>query len=231
MQTCSICGGSEFGSGRVLWPALVSEWQLSQDEEDYINEQQGRTCKSCGANMRSIALGSALRDAWSTSLTIKDFLLTTQAKTVKVLDINGAPVLSDMLAQLPGYLRADYPKVDMHSLPYSDGTFDIVFHSDTLEHVDHPVHALAECRRVLAPGGRLCFTVPVIINRMTRSRAGLSASYHGAPDNKADDYIVRTEFGADVWTHIIRAGFSRILINQVEFSTAIAFSAWRPVGV
>ncbi len=228
MLTCSVCGGSEFSSERILWAELIAEWQLSREEENYVNEQQGRKCNSCGANMRAIALGNALRDAWSSNLTIKEYVLTEQARALNVLDINGAPAISDALMQLPGYVRADYPIVDIQSLPYSDGSFDLVLHSDTLEHVSNPIRALEECRRVLAAGARLCFTVPVIIGRMTRSRTGLAASYHGAPGSQCDDYIVHTEFGADVWTLVARAGFPQVMINHVDFPVATAISAWCP---
>ncbi len=67
----------------------------------------------------------------------------------------------------------------MHAIPYAAGTFDIVVHSDTLEHVENPVHALAECRRVLKPGGALCFTVPIIVGRLTRNRKGLPPELPG----------------------------------------------------
>jgi SAM-dependent methyltransferase len=40
-------------------------------------------------------------------------------------------------------------------LPFADGAFDAVLNCGVLEHVDEPAGALAELRRVLAPGGRL----------------------------------------------------------------------------
>jgi len=40
------------------------------------------------------------------------------------------------------------------------GTFDCVTMLATLEHVDDPAGTIAECARLLAPGGRLVMTVP-----------------------------------------------------------------------
>lgn len=45
------------------------------------------------------------------------------------------------------------------ALPFRDGTFDLVYCSEVLEHLDHPERALAEMARTGA-GGRCIFTVP-----------------------------------------------------------------------
>ncbi|HIJ87641.1 MAG TPA: methyltransferase domain-containing protein [Desulfuromonadales bacterium] len=44
--------------------------------------------------------------------------------------------------------------------PFEDGSFDNLFHTEVLEHVYHAGQFLAECRRVLKPGGGMFFTVP-----------------------------------------------------------------------
>lgn len=44
--------------------------------------------------------------------------------------------------------------------PFEDGIFSLVFHTEVLEHVYHLGPFLSECRRVLAKGGRMLFTVP-----------------------------------------------------------------------
>jgi SAM-dependent methyltransferase len=142
-----------------------------------------------------------------------------------VLEINEAGSLSPVLRQFNGHVLATYPAVDMLAMPYPDDTFDLVLHSDTLEHVANPIRALQECRRVLRPGGALCFTVPTIVERLSRSRAGLSKSYHGSAETDADDYVVHTEFGADMWTYVLRAGFSALSINTVDYPAALALSA------
>ena len=77
------------------------------------------------------------------------------------------------------------------------GAFDLVVHSDTLEHVPDPLRGLSECRRVLRPNGGLCFTVPVIVGRLTRSRTVLPKSFHGMETTLSDDWAVQTEFGGD----------------------------------
>lgn len=45
---------------------------------------------------------------------------------------------------------------DIHALPFPDGSFDFVAVSLVLMHLKAPEAAIAECTRVLAPGGRLC---------------------------------------------------------------------------
>ena len=48
----------------------------------------------------------------------------------------------------------------LEQLPFDDGRFDVVIATDVIEHLDDDRRALAELRRVTAPGGRLVVTVP-----------------------------------------------------------------------
>lgn len=45
-------------------------------------------------------------------------------------------------------------------IPFQGETFDLIFMSDVLEHVERDVETLVALRRLLAPGGRLLITVP-----------------------------------------------------------------------
>src|SRR5262245_54046557 len=91
----------------------------------------------------------------------------------------------------------------MCRLPYPSEAFDLVVHSDTLEHVPEPVTALAECHRVLRPAGVCAFTVALVVERKTISRVDLVSSYHGAEDEPRPDHLVWTNsaprFGASSW--------------------------------
>lgn len=224
---CSVCGGTAFVHDRVLWDTLIAEWQLSPEEADYIDRQQGTHCTVCSSNLRSIALANAIRASVGTTLILREFVLHPAAQLLRVLEINEAGSLSPVLRSLAGHTLASYPQTDIHALPDRDGTFDLVVHSDTLEHVSHPVHALTECRRVLKPSGSLCFTVPTVVGRLSRSREGLPKSYHGSAETDRDDFVVHTEFGADVWAYVVRAGFAEVSLYSVEYPCALALSARR----
>jgi YHS domain-containing protein len=45
---------------------------------------------------------------------------------------------------------------------------------------------LTECRRVPRPGGVLCFTVPIVVGRLSRRREGLAKSFHGTATDTPD---------------------------------------------
>jgi SAM-dependent methyltransferase len=113
---------------------------------------------------------------------------------------------------------------DICCLTYPDAAFDLVLSSDTLEHVQDFRAALAETRRVLRPGGRHVFTVPVVWTRATteaRARIGedgeivhlMPALYHGKGSGAyrfipvRGDFLTFTEFGRDIVDYLREAGF------------------------
>jgi SAM-dependent methyltransferase len=206
------CGGTQFAFSPVLPPELIAEWALAPAEADYINHQQGFHCTACGSNLRAMALARAIVRSLHGSEPLAAFVRTNAARALRVLEINEAATLTPFLAQLPGHTIVHYPDVDMTALPQAAASFDLVCHSDTLEHVERPVSGLRECRRVLAPRGVLAYTVPLIVGRLTRRRDGLPPSYHlGSPGNPAP-VRVWTEYGADAWLELLEAGFEEIRI-------------------
>lgn len=60
-----------------------------------------------------------------------------------------------MGADLPGNEMADVVLSSDGRVPLASDSFDVVFSTQVLEHVDDPALYLQECRRVLKPGGRL----------------------------------------------------------------------------
>jgi len=222
-SSCAACGANTFASSDVLWRDLIDTWQLSSQEVDYINRQQGLHCQQCGNNLRAIGLAAAILRSQSYVGTLNDFC--ESLPPLKVLEINTAGGLTQFLQKLPQHQLIKYPEYDLMELNIATEAFDLVIHSDSLEHVPNPVRALSECRRVLRANGLCIFTVPIIVGRMSRSRQGLAPSYHGQPLIEDPDQIVHTEFGVDVWKYVLEAGFTSCEIVALEYPSALTLIA------
>ena len=73
-------------------------------------------------------------------------------------------------ANVPG---ADVRLIEDDSLPVGHGEFDLVWCSETLEHIPDVGATLSEIRRVLRPGGRALITVPYH-SRLSAARIALT---------------------------------------------------------
>ena len=224
-QPCCICGCAEYSFTEVLWKELIQSWQLSRKEADYINRQQGLCCKGCGSNLRSIALAKGILDSYGYRGLFSEFVESPQTSHLRVLEINEAGLLTPLLEKIPLHRLVRYPDFDMTRLDLESDSYDLVVHSDTLEHVDYPLSGLSECHRVLADGGRSIFTVPIVTDRLSRSRAGLPESYHGTPETSGNDLVVRTEFGTDFWQLVLQAGFTFCAVHCLEYPAGLAIDA------
>ena len=219
---CPCCGATSFEQAYVLWQSLIDSWKLAPNEVAYINRQQGYYCTNCQSNLRSMVLAQAVMRCFGYEGLLCDFVVDSRMQQLRVLEINEAGTLTRWLNQLSNHTLASYPDVDMTLLPYKAESFDLVIHSDTLEHVPHPVRALSECHRVLAIPGFCIFTVPMLVDRFTLSREGMPPSYHGYGDVDLSDFLVHTEYGNDAWRQVILAGFQECRISALDYPSAHA---------
>lgn len=220
---CKVCGGKDFSENPVLWPELIDSWQLSVDEVSYINRQQGHFCIKCNNNLRAQGLAVAILREFEFQGTLTDFC--SPENQLSVLEINKAGNLTSFFEKLRQHKLIEYPEFDMQNLNIESSSYDLIVHSDTLEHVKNPERGLSECSRVLKKDGKCIFTVPMIVNRLSRSRDGLEPSYHGQSIIDADDQKVWTEFGVDAWKVVIKAGFNSCEIFSYEYPAALVIIA------
>jgi SAM-dependent methyltransferase len=229
--TCDVCGGGAFGHVDVLGPELIQAWGLSDEEVRYINVQQGTHCLNCNSNVRSIALARAILGWRGFKGLFNEFVCDPDQNSLRVLEINEAGTLHPYLSLLAKHRMVQYPEFDMMGLDLPSASFDLVVHSDTLEHVPDPRAALAECNRVLERRGALIFTIPIILGRLTRSRRDLTPSFHGSPDCKDPSMLVHTEFGVDAWTEVLAAGFCSCELVSLSFPSGLAIVAKKGEGL
>src|SRR5262249_11922019 len=107
----------------------------------------------------------------------------------------------------------------LERLSYPDAHFDLLIHSDVLEHVPEPTLALAEAHRVLAPGGTMLMTVPFFASRDENFRRAIrredgtvqhlvEPEMHGDPLNP-EGVLAYHHFGWQLLDEIRMAGFRR----------------------
>jgi SAM-dependent methyltransferase len=105
---------------------------------------------------------------------------------------------------------------DALALSFRDGSFDAIVSRDVFEHVPDIELCLAECARVLGPGGRLYFSIPFNDRAQTVRRATLRdgeivellpPQYHLNPvDPKGS--LVFYDHGWDILDRCLQAGFA-----------------------
>jgi len=158
----------------------------------------------------------------------------------RVFEAQAAGPLHDRLRCLPAYVCSEYiPETtapgtcspvglrceDLERLSFPDASFDLVVTQDILEHVAQPWRAFDEIWRVLAPGGRHVFTVPMHEGHPTTSRVRLREGgrvdllppvHHGDPVRQGGSLVV-TDFGDDLPSLLTERGQSTIAAVHVAF--------------
>lgn len=128
-------------------------------------------------------------------------------KDFRVLDVGAGDAPYRELFSHVTYETADLGKVeknyteldhvcDVTDLPMADRTYDLVFCSQTLEHVTEPIKALSEMRRVVKPGGTVWLSAPLFY----------------AEHERPYDYWRYTKYG---WRHM--AGQAGLRVRNIEW--------------
>jgi len=110
-------------------------------------------------------------------------------------------------------------------MTFVNGSVDVLVHCDVLEHIPNVAQAARECARVLAPGGRLIFTMPffqALETTTVRARIDangevehlLSPEIHGDP-MQPEGALAYYNFGWDVLEHFRAAGLRSIAVHMI----------------
>ena len=250
-ERCAACGfRGRFLINHVMWPQLITTWELSESWAHWFDLREGKACPRCGSNLRSVQLAEAIQLAIKERIGVEASSLKVlfddrKVQTLQIAEINSAGTLHPFLVKTAHLCYSEFgskvpevPDENLMKLSYPDSKFDLVITSETLEHVPDVDVALKEIYRVLKPGGFHVFTVPVVWDRpQTRQRATIRGgkvehlfppSYHGCSGNEKGDYLVFSEFGADFAERCERSGVSLTVLRDGENPSLSAFIAKKP---
>jgi SAM-dependent methyltransferase len=142
-----------------------------------------------------------------------------------------APVGVDLSPTMVALARARHPALDFREasaevLPFGPGAFDAVVGNFLVHHLAEPAVALAECARVLAPGGRLALTawdlperarfIGVLVDAITEAGSAAPADLPAGPP--FFEYS-RPEAMTALFT---AAGFTGVAVTTVAFEHRVA---------
>ena len=106
-------------------------------------------------------LGDLPKDSPVLEVGCGDATFTTElakySSSVTAIDISAGQI-ADNAARFPAITFRQHDVAER--FPFADGTFEVVWCSEVLEHLFAPAFALREMHRILRPGGRLLVTVP-----------------------------------------------------------------------
>jgi SAM-dependent methyltransferase len=238
-QRCVVCGrlGLLIYRRRVVTRRLAELWGLSPSLAEALARKESLECTRCGAKLRGRRMAQVLLSVYpvggSPAPSLAQWVLKPEIRALSVAEINTIDGVHSFVRVLPFFAGSDYAdqsgpgqdaitrSEDLSQLSYKSNSFDLILTSETLEHVPDLHAALREIHRVLVPGGRHVFTVPVLpTNAKTFPRSVV------LPDGTIEDraprichpggdwgYPVFTEFGTDLPELLSGAGFD----TQVHF--------------
>jgi len=155
-------------------------------------------------------------------ITAKDSVLEigcgTGLFTGKVFDLTGAKITAtDLSEDLLNLAKAKNPNAvfmvdDAMKMSFKNETFDVVFGSSVLHHLDMTI-ALKEILRVMKPGGRMVFAEPNMINPQILVQKNVPYIKEKLGDSPDETAIVRWQFKK----MMEESGFRNVTIFPYDF--------------
>ena len=202
---------------------------LHQDTAIWTDLRGQFVCEGCGFNNRTrLLLGAIELETEVRDVLVFEKITNLFKRIDSVFDeVRGCEFFGQDFepGQFVDFRGMQIEHQDMMDLSYHDGQFDLVVHSDVLEHVPDFVLGLSECHRVLKPGGKLIFACPIYcqeaherVAEMTKDglRFFGKPSFHGNPLSEAGSPVF-TKHGLAILDDLRGLGFEDVQFG-IEYS-------------
>jgi len=217
--------------------AVCGTW--GRYEQAHKSIREGFPCPKCGASLRYRHQAAVIVDEFSRhgSASFAALVGEPEFAALAIYEPGIIGPFRKYLRRLAGYSSSYYwDRVrpgrkhkgtrceDLQALTFADDSFDLAISSDIFGHIREPFRAFEELRRVLKPGGRHIFTVPLTwplpeetVSRLELDEDGgdrfvLPPVYHSSPVDPQGS-LVYTDFGLDLPAHL----------RELEFETRVYY--------
>lgn len=201
-EPCAVCG--------FAWIARLA------------GDELGVRCPRCGASAVSQSLAAIVRRELPHLAGVHAYEMSAQGAFVAFLRREAAALTTSELLDgvAPGAQRDGVLCQNVERLTFADASFDLCTSSEVFEHVEDDAAGFRELHRVLRPGGRLIFSVPLHDAAQTRERfashdgqrvAVLPLAYH-ADRYRGATVLVQRDYAHDIVERLRSAGFGEARI-------------------
>lgn len=230
---CSVCG----------------EWSWFEQQHRSIRE--GFPCEHCAATLRYRHQARVIVHEFSLhdSDSLKELVTEPEFVLLRLYEPGIIGPFRKLFRATPRYVQSYYwPDVapgsshegvrceNLQALTFEDHSIDLVITSDIFEHIRDPWLAFEELHRVLVPGGKHIFTVPMTWppQRETTPRVDVSTRedepllpprYHSSPTDPRGS-LVYNDFGLDIIDRLAEIGFETDLYHGLQYN--LTFCATKP---
>ena len=206
---------SQFGLGKATCPACGLTLLVK-----LANESISVRCVRCSASAIHMSVMQVLGRIYSDLSAATVYEISSRGPLFDYLKVRaGKLVCSEYFDDVsPGNWRDGVQCQDVARLTYVDASFDLCTSTEVFEHVPDDAAGFREIWRVLRPGGRFVFTVPLSESVQTVTRAELAngavrhllaPEYHGDAIRGQGRVLVYRDYGRDIIARLQRCGFSR----------------------
>lgn len=203
----------EFAMAKAPCPFCGPSLFVRLNDRDY-----GVRCVRCAASAVHLALGLALHEKFKDvpSRDVCEFSARGPLVEYLMREARSLAISEYFEGVAPGELHLGVRCEDMQHLSYADASFDLITHTEVLEHVPDEHRALAQLHRVLRPGGWMLFTVPLHDGAHTIERARICHGvlehlhppiYHTDPLRDGAGILAYRDYGRDILQRLGAAGF------------------------
>jgi SAM-dependent methyltransferase len=224
---------AELGLARERCAVCGSGWSLR-----LARSELGVRCPRCGASAVTQSLAGVIRTELPGLGSAAAYEMSAQGPLVAFLRRHAAMLTTSELLDgvAPGESRDGVLCQNVERLTFADASFDLCTSSEVFEHVEDDAAGFGEVHRVLRPGGRFLFTVPLHDSAVTVERMAIRDGQRIAllpPMYHADRYrgatvLVQRDYGRDIVERLRDAGFAEARIAR---PAQVLFGHARPVIV